>query len=126
MSGSEERHGGGDGVERIREAALELFSSYWFESVSVAQICRHAGVSNGVYYRYYRSKDELFEYLLEDFLQRFGTDLASVGGATRSERLARFVETVSGAARRYAGRSRCSGRGSTAARCTNSGCASFT
>lgn len=90
-------------VERIRNAALELFSSYWFENVSVAQICRHAGVSNGVYYRYYRTKDELFEYLLEDFLQRFGADLERVGGATRSERLARFVETVSGAAHRYAG-----------------------
>jgi AcrR family transcriptional regulator len=89
--------------ERIREAALELFSSYWFESVSVAQICRHAGVSNGVYYRYYRSKDELFKYLLEDFLQRFGADLAGVSGATRSRRLSHFIATVSGAARRYAG-----------------------
>ncbi|MDA3951684.1 MAG: TetR/AcrR family transcriptional regulator [Spirochaeta sp.] len=90
-------------VERIREAALELFSSYWFESVSVAQICRRAGVSNGVYYRYYRNKDELFEYLLDDFLKRFGADLDGVGGADRSERLSSFVATVSGAARRYAG-----------------------
>ncbi|MFP4151482.1 MAG: TetR/AcrR family transcriptional regulator [Alkalispirochaeta sp.] len=90
-------------VERIRDAALELFSSCWLESVSVAQICRRAGVSNGVYYRYYRTKDDLFVYLLDDFLTRFGADLEAVGGETRSERLASLVETVTGAARRYAG-----------------------
>jgi AcrR family transcriptional regulator len=90
-------------VDRIRKAALELFSSYWFESVSVAQICRRAEVSNGVYYRYYRNKDELFEYLLDDFLIRFGSDLERIGGSNRAERLSSFVATVSGAAARYAG-----------------------
>lgn len=90
-------------VDRIREAALELFSRYWFESVSVAQICRRAEVSNGVFYRYYRNKDTLFEHLLDDFLRRFGADLEGIRGGSRRERLSSFVATVSGAARRYAG-----------------------
>lgn len=90
-------------VESIRAAALRLFSTQWYEAVSVANICREAGVSNGVFYRYYPGKEAIFEDLLEDFLTSFGGDLQEVGGTSREERLSSFIATVSGAARRYAG-----------------------
>lgn len=89
--------------ERIQTAALELFTSNYFDVVSVAQICRTAGVSNGVFYNYYESKEAIFRDLLDDFLTRFGADLAMVNDLSEPERLAHFVEVVSGAVRRYAG-----------------------
>jgi AcrR family transcriptional regulator len=92
-----------DTLPRIRETALELFSTRWYETVSVAEICRQAGVSNGVFYRYYRSKDGLFASLLDDFLERFAADLRSVGGANLPGRIRSLIVTVAGAAPRYAG-----------------------
>ena len=69
-----------DTLPRIRRAALDLFGSRWFDTVSVAEICRRASVSNGVFYRYYRSKAELFSSLLDEFLERFEADLRTVSG----------------------------------------------
>jgi AcrR family transcriptional regulator len=92
-----------DTLPRIRESALELFSERWFGAVSVAEICRRAEVSNGVFYRYYRTKDELFASLVDDFLDKFATDLRAVGGSTLPERVQNFIVVVTGAARRYAG-----------------------
>ena len=45
-----------DTPDKIRRAALKLFSTRWFETVSIAEICREAEVSNGVLYRYYSNK----------------------------------------------------------------------
>jgi AcrR family transcriptional regulator len=92
-----------DTLPRIRAGALELFSHYQYDTVSVAQICREAGVSNGAFYRYYSDKQAIFKDLLEEFLESFGRDLEGIVGDNRSERLRNFIDVVSGAARRYAG-----------------------
>jgi AcrR family transcriptional regulator len=44
---------------RILEAALALFLKQGVEAVSVAEICRAAGVSNGSFFHHFPSKDEL-------------------------------------------------------------------
>lgn len=80
-----------------------MFGANYFDSVSVAGICRTAEVSNGVFYRYYRDKEQIFEELLDDFLENFGNDLAAVHGDSNHARLNHFVEVVTGAAGRYAG-----------------------
>lgn len=48
----------------IDAAALSLFSSYSFEKVSMRQIAKKADITVGNIYRYYKSKDELFEALV--------------------------------------------------------------
>ena len=92
-----------DTLPSIRRAAVRLFGSRWFDTVSVAEICRQAGVSNGVFYRYYRTKDELFASLLDEFLERFAADLRTVDGPTLPGRIRSFITVVTGAAPRYAG-----------------------
>jgi len=42
--------------DRLIESALESFSERWYETVSVAEICRNANLSNGVFYRYFKDK----------------------------------------------------------------------
>jgi AcrR family transcriptional regulator len=87
--------------ERLLESALELFSRRWYETVSVAEICRHSGLSNGVFYRHFRGKEPIFKQLSERFLESFRRDLAEVSGPTVSDRLSRFLEIVMGAGSRY-------------------------
>jgi len=92
-----------DTLPRLRSAGLRLFSEQWYDAVSVAEICRRAGVSNGAFYRYFPGKEKLFFVLLEDFLATLERDLAGVTGDSARERLRSFVQVVAGAARRYAG-----------------------
>jgi Transcriptional regulator len=46
---------------RLVQAAIEQFSAKWYGTVSVAEICRAAGLSNGLFYRYFQSKEEIFQ-----------------------------------------------------------------
>ena len=45
--------------DRILAAATDLFLSAGVESVSVAEVCRAAGVSNGSFFHHFPSKEEL-------------------------------------------------------------------
>jgi len=67
-----------DSREIIRNTALELFSKSWFEAVPVAKICREAGVSNGLFYRYYNNKVALVRNILDVFLEHFSNELEEV------------------------------------------------
>ena len=57
-----------DTRQHIIETAVGLLSERWYSVVSVADICRKAGVSNGLFYAYYRNKEALIRELLERFL----------------------------------------------------------
>ena len=80
--------------EKIRDAALKLFSGRWFETVSVAEVCRAAGVSNGVFYRYYRSKEELVRALVDEFLTVFESEVTGIDGATVDDRMLHLCTAV--------------------------------
>lgn len=54
--------------ERILETAIDLFSRKWYGTVSIAEICRTAGLSNGVFYRYFDNKEAIFRLILEQVL----------------------------------------------------------
>jgi AcrR family transcriptional regulator len=95
------RRGGAATRERLLESALVLFSTRWYETVSVAEICRHAGLSNGVFYRHFPGKERIFKELSERFLGSFRIDLSAVAGPTVSARLSRFLEIVMGAGAKY-------------------------
>jgi len=91
-----------DTRDKIRRAALSLFSTRWFETVSIAEICREAGVSNGVFYRYFGDKKALVLDLLDEFLVQFGTELLSAGGSSVRERLERLIAVIFGSAMEHA------------------------
>jgi AcrR family transcriptional regulator len=79
---------------KIRDAALSLFSSRWFETVSIAEVCREAGVSNGVFYRYYRTKEDLVRALLDEFLAVLETEFVEPRGDSAEERFSNLVRAV--------------------------------
>ena len=87
--------------ERLLASAVSLFSKNWYGTVSVAAICREAGLSNGVYYRYFQGKEELFRRILQQVLEMIRDAVATPRGATRRERLHSLVQAVVGFSREH-------------------------
>ena len=91
-----------DTRRKLLASALSLFSERWYETVSIAEICRNAKLSNGVFYRYFKDKESLFLEILFEFLEKFEADLAVVGQRDSvRENLVEFVTITVGVARRY-------------------------
>ena len=80
--------------DRLTASAVELFSENWYEAVSVAEICRHGELSNGVFYRYFKDKEELFRQILDGFLDVIENRFRNISGAGVRERLVSFFEFV--------------------------------
>ncbi len=80
--------------EKILSSGEDLFSKLWYETVSVAQICRNAKVSNGIFYKYFNKKEDLFKELLNKTLDIFKIRIGNIEGKTQSQRLKFFLNTV--------------------------------
>jgi len=93
-----------DTRQRILDAATALLSARWYSVISVADICRTAGLSNGIFYTYYRNKEELIRALIEQYLLVLERSVAGLSapdspaagpdGNAPSEALTAFVRTV--------------------------------
>ena len=81
-------------AERLVAAAVRLFSQKWYGTVSVAEICREAGLSNGIFYRYFDGKEALFKVILGRVLDQVREALERVEGATPEERVLDMAEAM--------------------------------
>jgi AcrR family transcriptional regulator len=61
---------GSERREQIVEAAFRLFADQGYHGTAVGDICDELGVGKGVFYWYFKSKDDLFRELLRTCLQR--------------------------------------------------------
>lgn len=61
----------------ILDAAKQAFAMTGYEAVSIAQIARAAGVSDGLVYHYFHDKRELLFHVLRTFYERIIRDLES-------------------------------------------------
>lgn len=57
--------------ELILDAALDLFSVNGFEGVSVKQIAEQVGIKDSSLYKHFKSKQEIFDTLLDEMNARF-------------------------------------------------------
>ena len=65
----------------IIEAAKMEFLQNGFQSTSIKNIAKRAGVTTGAIYTRYKGKDELFHSLIEDFLQDLDKERKANGKA---------------------------------------------
>lgn len=65
--------------ERIYEAALNLFRAQGYESTTVDQITRQAGLAKGTFFNYFATKDAVLRYLGTREIGRLGSTLSSNG-----------------------------------------------
>jgi AcrR family transcriptional regulator len=52
----------------IMDTALELFAAEGFEKCSISMLAKHAGISKGLMYNYFNSKEELLVAVIENGL----------------------------------------------------------
>jgi AcrR family transcriptional regulator len=85
--------------ERIENAALELFAKKGYGSTSISQIAKAAGISKGLMYNYYKSKEALLEAIVQKSFD-WGREMFSAGMAQteKPEDLLRYVVEASVAA----------------------------
>lgn len=51
--------------EKIIDTAIQLFAEQGFHNTSISKIAEAAGVSKGLMYNYFTSKDELFKHIFD-------------------------------------------------------------
>ena len=66
--------------QAILDAAREVFGELGYETATVRDIIRRAGLAAGTFYNYYRSKEEVFAALADDGARRFGPILKGLRG----------------------------------------------
>ena len=52
--------------ERIYRALKKILGTQGYEQLSLKNICKEAGVSNGSFYHHFKSKDDLLSYYIEE------------------------------------------------------------
>lgn len=76
---------GADTRRRLVEVAIELFSSQGYAEVTMSHIASAAGVAKGSVYRYFPSKEALFDAVVEELVNdtaaRFAAAVEDLGGA---------------------------------------------
>lgn len=60
-------------MELLKETALRLFSSNGYEATSISVIAKEAGISKGLMYNYFESKEELLLSLFDDYFRLLGS-----------------------------------------------------
>lgn len=74
-----DNHPAPDRTERQRQlirSAVALFSEQGFSHTTTAQIAAHAGVSEAMIFKYYKTKEQLLLSLIISFMKDFSPDLS--------------------------------------------------
>ncbi len=83
-----------DTRQALIDSAVTLFSTKWYGTVSVAEICRNAGLSNGAFYRHFKSKEEIFCAILDHVVRQIELALKPLASMEPSQRLQNFVVII--------------------------------
>ncbi len=83
-----------DTRQALIDSAVTLFSTKWYGTVSVAEICRSAGLSNGAFYRHFKNKEEIFCAILDHVVQQIEKALQPLSSMEPSQRLPNFVSII--------------------------------
>lgn len=76
----------------ILQAALRVFSDPGFEATTVRDIVRQTGLASGTFYNYFRTKEDVFEALLDESALRIRPRLHAVRQDART--FAEFLEAT--------------------------------
>ena len=76
----------------ITQAAMKLFSEDGFQSTSISSIAKEAGVSKGLIYTYFESKEELLRFLIMDTIdEMFGIAKVTLGIHPKDESFVKMI-----------------------------------
>lgn len=79
--------------QQIMDAALDLFANEGYYTTSISRIAEKAGVSKGLMYNYFISKDELIKAIVHSGFQRIMSSFdTNQDGILTDEEMAYFLE----------------------------------
>lgn len=89
--------------EQIKKAALKVFARRGLVGTKMSMIAKEAGISQGLSYRYYSSKDELFIVLVKDAMEETAKAFATLGlmQGTSTEKIREFTIRMLDASNRH-------------------------
>ena len=79
---SSRRERSGERRARVLEAARACFGEAGFAGATIEAIALRAGVSNGLLYQFFRSKEHLFEVVLQEIISDWVRAIAPAEGAS--------------------------------------------
>ncbi|MBO0960877.1 TetR/AcrR family transcriptional regulator [Neobacillus sp. MM2021_6] len=65
--------------EQIKQAALKMFARRGYTGTKTSMIAKEASISEGLIYRYFNSKEELFITLVQELMEEARRELDNVG-----------------------------------------------
>ena len=81
--------------KQIMDSALELFATEGFSKCSISMLSQHAGISKGLMYNYFNSKEELLSAVIENGLNEIMHLLdPNSDGILQPEELEDFIRKV--------------------------------
>jgi AcrR family transcriptional regulator len=85
-----------DAMARINKAALEVFAEYGYHGATMEQIMRVSGLSKGLVYHYFPSKEKIFIHLVDTALEisRNTWEDAFASPGTAWEKIEKLSENV--------------------------------
>jgi len=69
-------------IEKITDSAIQLFAEYGYLNVSINQIAKKAGVSQGLMYNYFNGKEALLLYIISTMMEEMGHVMMSFNNIT--------------------------------------------
>lgn len=86
--------------DRLYEAALSLFREQGYESTTVDQITRRAGLAKGTFFNYFPTKDAVLRFMGVREIGRLGAATLAGGSASAIGNLKRFMIALAGSMER--------------------------
>lgn len=77
---------------KIIASAVRLFSARGYNAASVDDICADAGISKGAFYHHFKSKQELFLALLDQWLKTIDNAIEAASDKTAPETFMQIAE----------------------------------
>jgi len=69
--------------EAIVVAATECFAEKGYHATSISDIIDSAGIARGTFYLYFKSKHDIFRFILDDFIKHIGDQIKRISLAGR-------------------------------------------
>lgn len=73
-------------MEKIENGALYYFAKYGLAGAKISELSKYLGISQGLLYRYYPSKEELFKTISKKWIEMRDTNFQSLIDSPRSGR----------------------------------------
>lgn len=78
--------------QKILDSSLELFGTKGYKSTTIADIVKKAGISKGLIYHYFDSKEDILKQLVDFFMEGGGAKVEELLKGTPKEQLAAIID----------------------------------